>query len=911
VTFEGVMRRLDPSAPDRPVPEAPSPPAKPHSLAPAEVAAALAIDPAAGLSAAEAQSRLRRFGPNQLEARLPASSLKILLRQLASPVVGLLAAAMLLAGFFGALKQSAAVAAVLAINTAIGFWTERRAVRSMEALRRLGDQTARVRRDGHAVHLSARTLVPGDVVLVDAGDVVAADLRILQAAGAAADESALTGESVPVEKGTEPVPTDAPIHERSSMLFKGTSVVRGTGEGIVVATGLATELGRITELVEMAESERSPLQKRLAGMSRQLVWLTLALAAVITGAGVISGKPVFVMAETAIALAVAAIPEGLPIVATLALARGMLRMARRNALVENLSAVETLGATTLVLTDKTGTLTENRMEVERIVTATGDFTVDHVRAAILKEDEPIDPAADPVLLRALLVGVLCSNADYDPHARTGTGDPMEVALLRAGGLAGLHRAEQVGAYPEVAEHPFDSRTKRMATVHRRGDGHFAAIKGAPEAVLEAADRIAGAGDKPLDDAQRTLWLERAEAFAAEGLRVLAVASLPEADPSAPIESGLVFLGLACFRDPPRQDVAEAVAVLRQAGIRVVMATGDHPSTALSISRAVGLADAGGAIAAGVGLPPLSELSQDERRRLAEKRVFARVSPEQKLDLISLFQAEGEVVAMTGDGVNDAPALKKADIGIAMGRRGTQVAREAADMVLLDDSFATIVQAVQEGRVIFANIRRFSTYLLSCNLAEVLLVGVAVFAGLPLPLLPLQILFLNLVTDVFPAFALALGEGDGDVLRRPPRPPREPILGRDQWQAIVVFAVAISGSTLIALLAATSWLALAPGPATTLAFLTIALAQLWHVFNIRANRSAFWQNPVTRNRYVWLALVLCLGIIVGAMHVPALAEALQLASPGAEGWAIAVACSLLPLLGGQAWLALSHRRTASR
>ena len=401
----------------------PSAPPKPYALTAAALAAALAVDPGAGLTTAEASNRAKRFGPNLLRTRPPASSLAILIRQLASPVVGLLAAAMLLAAFFGELQQSAAVAVVLAINTAIGFWTERRAIRSMEALRRLGDQTARVRRDGHAANLPARELVPGDVVIFEAGDVVAADIRICEAAGLAADESALTGESAQVDKSTEPNATDAPLHERSAMLFKGTSVVRGTGEGIVVGTGLSTEIGRITELVEAAESERSPLEKQLANLSRQLVWLTLALAAVITAAGLANGQPAVLMAQTAIALAVAAIPEGLPIVATLALARGMLRLAHRNALVENLSAVETLGATTLILTDKTGTLTENRMEVARIVTATGDFAVDHRRAAILKDGASVDPAADPLLLRALLVGVLCSNAEYDRQAGAGTGDP--------------------------------------------------------------------------------------------------------------------------------------------------------------------------------------------------------------------------------------------------------------------------------------------------------------------------------------------------------------------------------------------------------------------------------------------------------------------------------------------------------
>jgi P-type Ca2+ transporter type 2C len=503
-------------------------------------------------------------------------------------------------------------------------------------------------------------------------------------------------------------------------------------------------------------------------------------------------------------------------------------------------------------------------------------------------------------MRALLVGVLCSNADYDRQARSGTGDPMEVALLRAGSFAGLHRGEQVDTFPEVAEHPFDPTTKRMATVHRQGNDHFAAVKGAPEQVLAAADSL-GVDERPLEEAGRAAWLARAATLAAEGLRVIAVAIRSEAKPREPIGSGLAFLGLVAFRDPPRADIAEAIAALHRAGIRVVMATGDHPSTALSISRAVGIAEAGAPVTAGSELPRLDELEEARRREIAKAQVFARVTPEQKLDLIDLFQHDGQVVAMIGDGVNDAPALTKANIGIAMGRRGTQVAREAADMVLLDDSFSTVVHAVREGRIIFNNIRRFSLYLLSCNLAEILVVGLAVVFGLPLPLLPLQILFLNLVTDVFPAFALAVGEGEADILARPPRPPQEAILSAVQWRAVALYGPAIAASTLIALVAAMHWLGLTEAQATTVSFLSIALAELWHVFNMRSRRSNPWRNAVTENRFVWYAILLCLGLMFAAITVPPLVIALEIAPIGIDGWALAVGCSLLPLVGGQLWL----------
>lgn len=877
-------------------------PLHPHALPVARLAAALGVEPTVGLSQQEAEKRLGRFGRNLLSARRSISSMALLARQFASSVVALLAAAIALSLAFEEYRQAAAIATVLVINTAIGFYIERRAVRSMEALRQLGTRSARVRRDGQSRILPADQLAPGDVVLLEAGDVVTADMRCVSAAALRADESALTGESTPVDKGIDPNVETAPMHERSAMLFKGTNVVHGSGEGIVTGTGLATELGRITQLVEQAESGQTPLEKQLGLLSRQLVWVTLTLAVVITAIGLYSGKPPFLMVETAIALAVAAIPEGLPIVATLALARGMLRMARHNALVDNLPAVETLGSTTLVMTDKTGTLTENRMEVERILTPSGDFFVDHRHAAIVKDGSPVDPVSDPGLMRALLVGVLCSNAEYDLQTRSGAGDPMEVALLRVGGLAGLERSKQIGIYPEVAEQPFDSATKRMATVHRCSGDYVAAVKGAPEEVLAAAERI-GVDCAILDDAGRNAWIRHAEAMAADGLRVLAVAFHPAVEPNEPVSDGLVFLGLVAFRDPPRRDVAEAVRALRGAGIRVVMATGDHPSTALSISRAVGIAGPGAGVATGAELPPLKGADELERQEIAGSQVFARVTPEQKLDLIDLFQSRGEVVAMTGDGVNDAPALTRADIGIAMGQRGTQVAREAADIVLLDDAFSTIVQAVREGRIIFNNIRRFSTYLLSCNLGEVLVVGLAVLATLPLPLSPLQILFLNLVTDVFPAFALAAGEDEGDVLARPPRPPKEAILSNGQWRAILAYGMAIAGSTLLALVAATAWLGFSAEQGATVSFLAIALAQLWHVFNMRGRHSGPIHNAVTRNRFVWYALALCVALILSAVNISPLAEALAIAPIGIKGWALSVGCSLLALAGGQIWLGL--------
>jgi len=871
-----------------------------HAITAEAVLARLAVDPADGLDDAEAGIRLEKSGPNQMQQRKAVPALRILLRQFASAVVLLLMTAALVSAIFGEWIEALAIAVVLAINTAIGFFTEINAIRSMEALRQLGVQTARVRRGGLTRLIDAALLVPGDIVIVEAGDVVPADMRLVRSANLASDESALTGESVAVGKSEDPVATDALLSDRTSMLYKATAITRGTAEGVVTSTGLATEVGRISQLVAEAEKDRSPLERQLERLSRQLVWVTLALTAIIALAGIAGGRDVFLMAEAGIALAVAAIPEGLPIVATLVLARGMLRMARQNALVEHLSAVETLGATTVILTDKTGTLTENRMVAERFVLPDGDWMVDHANGLFLQEGRLSPADGEPVvpesIRRVLTVGVLCSNATLDPDGLSGTGDPTEIALLRAAGLAGMARQDVLTDYPLAAEYAFESRYKRMATVHLHGDSYFVAVKGAPEAVLPDCTQIAGAhGDVPFGPEDFKDWLQRSDVHAAQGLRLLALAEKTISAPTDPVYGGLTLLGLVAIHDPPRGDIRAAIRACRDAGISVIMVTGDHAETARSISQAVGLADSGAGAVTGHDLAGLSETSEAEGHRLRQAAVFARVSPEQKMDLIRLHQKAGAIVAMTGDGVNDAPALRQADIGVAMGIRGTQVAKEAADVVLQDDSFISIVSAVREGRIIFGNIRRFAGYLLSCNLSEVLIVGLAVLAGLPLPVLPLQILFLNLVTDVFPAFALGLGEGPDDVLRRPPRDPAEPILAGRHWRKIVLFGILITASTLAALTAALFWLELPAADAVTVSFLTLATAQLWHVFNMRDLKTPLWNNDVVRNPYVWAALAICVGLLAAAVLVPPFASILAITRLGASGWLLVLIAGNAPII----------------
>jgi len=890
-----------------------------HALPAAEVLGALSVTREQGLAETEVRRRLGLYGENVLRTRAAASVWRILLNQFESPVVILLGAVAILTFVLSDWQEGVAIAVVLAINALIGFVTEIRAVRSMEALRKLGGQSARVRRDGRVRMLQANELVPGDIVLLEGGDMVAADMRLVEASNLASDESTLTGESVAVDKSVDPAGPDAMLAERSSMLFKGTAITRGSAEAVVTATGLATQIGRISELVMEADSGSTPLEKRLEKLSGQLIWVIVVLAAIVGIVGILRGGDPFMMVKSAVALAVAGIPEGLPIVATMALARGMWRMARYNAVIRRLAAVETLGATTVILTDKTGTLTENRMVARILWLPDGRIEIDHATRSFARTGAAADPDGDPGLRAALEVAVLCNNAtlgdgDDGDDARGGdTGEPTELALLGAGRLAGLEHDDLVRRFPEIAEYAFDTTIKMMATVHEGADRAFAAVKGSPEAVLDAADRIAGeGGDAPLDEAARDLWLDYTRQLASEGLRVLGLARRRLEPGGGFSYEGLTFLGLVGLYDPPRGDVREAIRGCRKAGIRVVMVTGDHAVTASSIAGRVGLSDGDTAnVFEGHKLGAVDAMDDGERDRLFRADVFARVTPAQKLDLVAAYQSAGEIVAMTGDGVNDAPALQKADIGIAMGTRGTQVAREAADMVLRDDSFPTIVHAMREGRVIFGNLRRFIAYLMSCNLSEILVVSLAVLTGLPLPLLPLQILFLNLVTDVFPAFALGAGEGGSDVLNRPPRDPKEPLISRRTWRVIVVHGCLITAATLGALVTARVWLELDSRAATTVSFLTLAFVQLWQVFNMRSPRACVFDNQVTRNPYVWMALLLCTAILLAAVYLPVLSGPLEIVHPDATAWGVILGFSLAPLVVIQAGMIVMRRWGGAR
>jgi Ca2+-transporting ATPase len=861
----------------------------------------LAVDADSGLRESEVLERRRRHGRNLLEQARRKPLLSILVAQFRSIVVVLLMGAGVLALLFSNMAEAVAIFVVILINAAIGFLTEWRAVRSMEALRRFARVECVVMREGTLRQVPAEELVPGDIVELGAGDLVPADLRLLGALKLKVNESTLTGESLPVDKHSNALAEDTRILERHNMAFKGSAITRGSARGVVVATGMHTELGRIFAQVSEAQAQQTPLEKRLDSLGERLAWATIAIGVLVAITGIVAGRDTVLAIEVAIALAVAAIPEGLPIVATIALARGMWRMARRGALITRLSAVETLGATSVILTDKTGTLTENRMVLTTVLLADGE----------LEFDGPGQDACAGLLRKLLTAATLCNNATLEnpgDAASTTIGEPTEVALLEASAKLGLARPELVRQAPEVHEEVFDSDTRRMATVHQCDGAFTVAVKGAPEVVFAACDRVCTReGEVALDEQQLRHWLERVDRLGARGLRTLALAEKRVSSSDAECYSDLVLLGVVGLEDPAREGIEGAIKRCREAGVVVIMVTGDHAGTAGNIARQTGVigADAGDEQFLG-GNDVARLLEQGRKDRLLAARVFSRVTPEQKLNLISLFQQSGHVVAMTGDGVNDAPALKKADIGIAMGQRGTAVAKEAAAMVLQDDDFETIVEAVRLGRSIFENIRKFAVYLLSCNFSELLVISLATVVGAPLPLLPLQILFLNLVTDVFPALALGVGPERESLMNRAPRPATERILMRRHWLEIGLHGLVMALVVLAAMWVSSRFLGFTQQQTLAVTFCTLAFAQLWHVFNMRGNLRRVWRNEITRNPWVWAALLLCVVLTLAAVYTPALSKVMELSAPGRTGWLVIIVASVMPLFAAPLVKAVARR-----
>ncbi|HEU4994569.1 MAG TPA: cation-transporting P-type ATPase [Gemmatimonadaceae bacterium] len=887
-----------------------------HALSAADALRGLQTAPG-GLTDAEARARLTRFGPNQLRVARPRPAWKILLDQLRSVVVLLLIVAVGVSLVSRDMLDAAAIGAVLVLNTLLGFFTELRARRAMYALLRLEAPRAVVVRANVVREIDARDLVPGDVIRLEAGQAVPADARLLEASDLRVDEAALTGESLPVQKIAQPVADDTPLPERSDMVYKGTNVIAGATLAVVVGTGMETELGRIGGLVAEIKEERTPLEHRLDVLGRRLVWLALAVGALVVGLGALQHLPLERLIQTGIALAIAAVPEGLPVVSTIALAVGVHRMARRNALVRRLPSVETLGSVTIICTDKTGTLTAGEMTATtlwvagREIHATGTgYAPD---GTFTEDGQEIAPLDDPAIALALRIAVLANRADISRGVEgtwTVRGDPTEGALLALGLKAGIDRARLRVEWLEVGEVPFSSERMLMATFHQPTAHEVVAyVKGAPRRVLESCTRVLSVdGERPLDDVGRGELLERNRQLASRGLRVLALACAEVSRADATTLRNLMFVGYVGMLDPAAPGVRETVLAFRDAGIRTVMLTGDQQLTAQAIARDLGILRPNEDVLDARELARLSET--DLGQRVERIGAFSRVSPEQKLTIVSGYQHHGEIVAMLGDGVNDAAALKKADVGVAMGRRGTDVAKDAAEVVLQDDRFQTISAAVEEGRVIFDNIRKFVFYLFSCNLAEVLVLLGAGAAGSPLPLIPLQILWLNLVTDTFPAFALALEPAEPDVMRRPPRDPREAIMSGSFLGSVVFYAMLIAAVTL----AAFAWASAGPGAdggnrrAATLSFMTLALAQTFHLGNARQRGPVVSARHATANWLAVGAVMLVVLLQVATVYVPVLVRVLDTYPLAPRDWAAAVALGLVPAVVGQALKLFRERRS---
>jgi len=820
---------------------APASPPDWHNLEHPAIAAHFELPPLdehlqCGLTDEHALEHLQKFGPNSLPERPPRPPWMIFLAQFLDVMIVVLLAAAVLAGIVGEIQDAVVILIVVLLNGVLGFLQEYRAERALAALRQMAAPTARVLRDGNQRDIASADLVPGDIVLLEAGNLIPADMRLLHTAQLATQEAPLTGESTPIEKQHSTLPPlQAPVAERTNMAFQGTLVTRGRGAGLVIATGTATQLGGIARLLQSEEGVRTPLQKRLAQLGVQLSWVVLAICVLVFIAGLLRHESPLLMFMTAISLAVAAIPEALPAVVAVALALGSVRLVKHNALVRKLAAVETLGSVTVICSDKTGTLTENRMHVESIW------------------------LPDEANRTALLHAAALNNDARDGAAPTG--DPTELALLQMAREGGVDIDALRLLQPRINEIPFDSERARMSTLHRNESGLISYCKGAPESILPLCIRTVS--NQAVD---ATHILSNAENMAQQGLRVLAFAHKRLTTPPNVIhtlESDLEFIGLTGMLDPPRAEALHAVRECKTAGITPVMITGDHPQTALAIARRLEIIS--GDDERALTGQQLAALDDDALHvQAAHVRVYARVDPAQKIRIVKALQARGEFVAMTGDGVNDAPALKRADIGIAMGKSGTDIARDAANIVLLDDNFATIVGAVREGRRIYDNIRRFVQYALTTNSAELWLLFLAPFLGMPLPLLPIHILWVNLLTDGLPGLSLTMEPADTDVMQRPPRPPQQGLFADGLWQQILWIGILMAGC-ILALQAAALSLQIVHWQ--SMVFTTLTLAQLANLLSIHAGLAPALGPALWCNRFLLASVVITTLLQLLTLYLP--------------------------------------------
>ncbi|WP_241158441.1 calcium-translocating P-type ATPase, SERCA-type [Cohnella candidum] len=896
-----------------------------HQLDEAGLAEALRTDPRGGLAPEEAQRRLAEIGVNELQEKQGEPPLKLLLHQFKDFMVLVLVGAVIISGLLGEMLDALTIIAIILINGILGFFQEYRAERSLRALKELSAPHAKVIRGGSLDTVPARSLVPGDIVMLESGDRIPADLRFIDCQQLAVDESALTGESVPVVK--EPhmlTAADLPLGDRKNCGYLGTMVTRGTAKGIVTTTGMKTEMGKIADLIQQTEEAETPLQRRLEQLGKILIVISILLTVMVVVAGVLHGQPLYGMFLAGVSLAVAAIPEGLPAIVTIALALGVQRMIRRRAIVRKLPSVETLGCASVICSDKTGTLTQNQMTVTRLwlggrridVTGEGYDPTGQLKEA----GRTVEAKGDAAIRRLAQVAALCNNAelargekDEDAKKRKPgkedtvpetadwrvKGDPTEGALLVLASKTGHSRASLDTLYRREKEYPFDPDRKRMSVLVSHQGGQLLMTKGAPDLLVEHCEYVLWDNQiTPFTATLRQKVLQANEAMAKDALRVLGFAyrdlkSHEVCETNEQAERGLVFVGLVGMIDPPRKEVHEAIVKCRQAGIKTVMITGDHGLTAEAIAKSIGIMQRDGRVVTG---SELSVMSDEQLDRISDEvSVYARVSPEHKLRIVQSLQRNGHVVAMTGDGVNDAPAVKAADIGIAMGITGTDVTKEASALVLADDNFATIVAAVEEGRGIYENIRKFIRYLLASNVGEIMTMFLAMMMGFPLPLVPIQILWVNLVTDGLPAMALGVDQAESDLMRQKPRSSRENIFARRLGWKIISRGLLIGLCTLgafVLTLREGSGDAASLVHAQTVAFATLVMAQLIHVFDCRSSRSIFHRR-LLENRFLVLAVLSSLVLMVAVLYVEPLQPVFKTVPLGFRDWALVTVAAGIP------------------
>lgn len=873
-----------------------------------EVSGKLMTDINQGLVSVEVTKRQAQYGPNQLAEKPGRSVIALFFDQFKDFIIWVLIVAALVSGFLQEWVDALAIICIVIVNAILGFIQEHRAEKSLAALKKMSSPNSKVVRDGHQQVIPSEEIVPGDLIDLEAGDLIPADGRIVYATGNfSTHEASLTGESTSVDKTTIHLEKeDTPLADRINMVYLGTSVVSGKARAIITSTGMQTELGKIAGLIQGIGDNTTPLQKKLEEFGKIIVYISFFLVGVIFLMGYLRGEELLNLFLTAVSLAVAAIPEGLPAVVTIALALGVQRMVKRHCLIRKLPSVETLGCTSVICSDKTGTLTKNEMTVQVIYQGGEYFNISGIgyepAGDFLYHDKKIEPAEYPSLVRLLTGSVLCNGAQLTRESGGGyhiIGDPTEGALLTAAAKAGLYKVSLEEKYPFYEELPFDSDRKQMTILRHKGDSHVAFVKGAPDILLSNCTTVEeNRRVIPLDKNSREEIMKATTGLADKAMRVLAVAyremdSVPEKPDAADIERGLTFLGLIAMIDPPRPEVKVAMQECRSAGIRSVMITGDHKNTAVAIARDLGFYEKNSLAYTG---EELDQLTDEEFRNNVDKTVvYARVSPEHKMRIVKAWRDKGEIVAMTGDGVNDAPALKEADIGVAMGITGTDVTKEVSDMVITDDNFASIVAAVEEGRGIFDNIRKFIHYLLSCNVGEILVMFVSSLLLLPVPLLPIQILWINLVTDGLPALALGVDPVNKKIMQLPPRLKNESVVTRQMGILIIAQGIFIAFCSLLAF-----WLVLyvekqGIDRARTACFIVLACSQLFHSYNCRSMRdSIFTLGFFTNTKLIWATLISFV-LQISVVYIPALQVIFKTQSLSGTDWILVLVISSFPLL----------------